>query len=381
MTKAIINREEFLPAIAAADSIIEARNTIPILSHARLVFGEKSVSVTGTDLDMELHTSADCNNVETSFECAAPAKRLHEVIKRFSKNQDISISSDGQQISLSSGKSLVNLPILLAADFPDLPQDDNYTNVSVKAAALEQLFKLCQFAISTEETRYYLNGIYFHLSEHEGQSCLTAVATDGHRLAKVVLNTPIEGLISMPAVIIPRKTVLTILKALPAIAKKGDDIEISLSDKKIRFELDGNMITSKLIDGNYPDYERVIPKDNCKIWTLETSETLAAIDRVSCVSTVKGRAIKMGFSAGKLTMSINSPDEGSAEDEVKAVEQSKVDPVVMGFNGAYFANLLSQLTETFNIELEDPGSPAVFRNLGDEGEDITSVFVLMPMRA
>lgn len=380
MTKATINREQFLPALAAADGIVEARNTIPILGHTRLVFTSDQVKVTATDLDLELNTSAKLTAIENKFECAAPAKRMHDVVKRFAKNADISLASDGKEITLSSGKSRVCLPILLATDFPDLPQNEDYTQFTVGASALERLFKLCQFAISTEETRYYLNGLYFHLSETEDGNRLTATATDGHRLAKVILNTEIKGISNMPGVIVPRKTVQIVLKELAALTKENAPISVFVSDRKIRFEFGEKIITSKLIDGQFPDYERVIPKDNYKIWTLDTPLTLAAIDRVASVSTTKGRGVKMGFSSDKLIMSSHTPDEGSAEDEVEAIEQSKVDPIEIGFNGAYFATLLSQLTETFTIELEDPGSPAVFRNLGDEGDDIASLFVLMPMR-
>lgn len=380
MTKAMINREALLPALAAADGIVEAKNTIPILGHTRLVFTSDSVKISATDLDLELNTSAKLSEIEKDFDCAAPAKRLHDVVKRFAKNADITLFSDGREITLSSGKSRVSLPILLAADFPDLPQNENYTQFTVSASALERLFKLSQFAISTEETRYYLCGAYLHLSETENGKRLTSTATDGHRLAKVVLNTEIEGIANMPGVIVPRKTVHVLIKELAALSKENPTINVFVSDKKIRFELGGKVITSKLIDGTFPEYERVIPKDNYKIWTLETAQTLAAVDRVVSVSTTKGRGVKMGFSSGKLNMSAHSPDEGSAEDEVEAVEQSKVDPITIGFNGVYFANLLSQLTETFNVELEDAGSPAVFRNLGDEGDDITSLYVLMPMR-
>jgi DNA polymerase-3 subunit beta len=228
-----------------------------------------------------------------------------------------------------------------------------------------------RFAISTEETRYYLNGIYLHAVHQDGGSVLRAVATDGHRLARVELALP-DGAAEMPGVIVPRKTVGELRKL---IEETEGDVEIALSETKIRFRAGDVVLISKLIDGTFPDYERVIPLGNDKILEVDRKSFTAAVDRVSTISTEKSRSVKLGLKSGNLTLSANSPDAGSATEELEV--SYSADDMEIGFNSRYLLDIAQQIEgESAQFALADAGSPTVIR----DGADASALYVLMPMR-
>jgi DNA polymerase-3 subunit beta len=240
----------------------------------------------------------------------------------------------------------------------------------MSAADLKKLIDKTRFAISTEETRYYLNGIYLHATQSSGKAMLRAVATDGHRLAQVELPLP-SGAKDMPGVIVPRKTVAELRKLI----EEDGEVRVSLSETKIRFSLNDVVLTSKLIDGTFPDYERVIPQGNDKRMEVDNAAFAQAVDRVSTLSSDKGRAVKLTISDGKLTLSVNNPDSGSATEELPV--EYGFDPLEIGFNARYLLDISQQLDSgTAEFQLADPGSPTMVR----DGKDATALYVLMPMR-
>jgi DNA polymerase-3 subunit beta len=286
-------------------------------------------------------------------------------------------TGDGSQLALKSGRSRFTLQVLPESDFPDLTTGEFPTTFALAAATIKKLIDRTQFAISTEETRYYLNGIYLHVVTVDKKPMLRAVATDGHRLAQAQVDAP-AGAEKMIGVIVPRKAVGEIQK----LVEGGDgDVDIEISDTKIRVTIPASggggdvVLTSKLIDGTFPDYVRVIPQGNDKILKVDRGEFSDAVDRVSTISSERGRAVKMALTEGKMTLSVNNPDSGSATEELGVDYGS--DDIEIGFNARYLLDVAGQLeTGTAEFRFADPGSPTLI--LDDGAAD--ALYVLMPMR-
>jgi DNA polymerase-3 subunit beta len=273
-------------------------------------------------------------------------------------------------MKIVAGRSTFELAILPASDFPNMGEAALPHKFTIPAFELKRLFEKPRFAISTDETRYYLNGIYLHGLDGGKEQKLRAVATDGHRLAQVetALSAPVAGL---PGVIVPRKAVAETIKLL-----EGDTpVTVSLSQSKIRFQVGDIVLTSKLIDGSFPDYARVIPTANKKVMKVENSDLMRAVDRVSTLSSEKSRAIKLNLASDRLTVSANNPDAGSAEEELFADYSG--DPLEVGFNARYLLDIAGQIDGSHaEFRLADGSSPTLVLDEGDE----SALYVLMPMR-
>ena len=274
-------------------------------------------------------------------------------------------------MQLSAGRSRFTLSCLPTDEFPVLSGGELPHNFNVTAAELRSLIDRTKFAISTEETRYYLNGIYLHKADRDGVDVLRAVATDGHRLASVEAPLP-AGSENMPGVIVPRKTVTELRKL---IDESGDEVAISMSENKIRFSFDNAVLTSKLIDGTFPDYQRVIPSGNDKDMEVNCKLFSDAVDRVSAISSEKSRAIKLVLTSGLLALSASSPEHGSAEEEIEVTYEG--DSVEIGFNSAYLLDITRQIEgDTALVSLADGNSPTILREM----DDASALYVIMPMR-
>ena len=365
-----IERTAFLKALNHVQSVVERRNTIPILSNVLVQAGKDVVRLIATDLDIEI---VETVAAEVAREGAAtvPAHMLYDIVRKLPEGAQLELDQgpDGSRVNIFAGKSRFALQALPPEDFPDLASGEMANSFAVPVSDLKALIEKTRFAISTEETRYYLNGIYLH--EVEKGSFLRAVATDGHRLAQAQVARP-DGAKGMPGVIVPRKTVLEIVKLL-----EGEDgeVEISLSASKIRFAVGRLVLTSKLIDGTFPDYERVIPRNNDKLMTVDARLFANAVDRVSTISLEKSRAVKMNLGQGRLTLTVNNPDSGSAEEEIAADYDR--DPLDIGFNSRYLMDVAGQIPSgEMTFRLADAGSPTIVADPADEA----ALYVLMPMR-
>jgi len=355
-------------------SVVERRNTIPILSNVLLTAERERVGFSATDLDMEI-IDGGAAQVDVPGQITAPAHTLYDIVRKLPDGAQVELATrpDGATLDIRSGRSKFALQMLPESDFPDLTAGTFSHRFQLPAADLKRLVDRTWFAISTEETRYYLNGIYLHQAKDHGNGneVLRAVATDGHRLAQSQVPLP-EGAAGMPGIIVPRKTVLEVVKLI-----EGDDteVQVSLSASKIRFAAGRAVLTSKLIDGTFPDYERVIPRGHDKTLDVDAKAFADAVDRVSTISLEKSRAVKLMLSDGKMTLVVNNPDSGSAEEEV-AVDYAR-DPLEIGFNSRYLLDVAGQITaENMRFELQDAGSPTVVR----DPKDAQSLYVLMPMR-
>ncbi len=274
-------------------------------------------------------------------------------------------------MTLRSGRSRFSLASLPTEEFPVMSGGDMPHRFSLSAADVRGLIDRTRFAISTEETRYYLNGIFVHAAQRDGVDVLRAVATDGHRLASVEVPLP-DGAAGMPGIIVPRKTVNEVHKL---IEDTGEDVMLELSETKIRFSFDDVVLTSKLIDGTFPDYERVIPVGNDKELEVDCKEFADAVDRVSAISSEKSRAVKLSLSDGMLVLSASSPEHGSAVEELEA--DYKGETLEIGFNARYLVEITQQIeSSTARFSLADAASPTILREAGDA----SAIYVLMPMR-
>jgi len=314
--------------------------------------------------------------VESAGTVTISAQTLYEIVRKLPDGSEVSLTLDPeeQRISVAAGRSRFALATLPAEDFPVMATDEYDHQFEMTGGSLRRLFEKTRFAISTEETRYYLNGVYLHVHEPgggEGTKVLRAVATDGHRLAR--LDTPIPpGAENAPGIIVPRKTVNELVKLLD-----DDDqvVQVALSETKLRVTTGRTVLTSKVIDGQFPDYTRVIPDKNDKTLKADAAMFAGAVDRVATVSSEKSRAVKLTLEEDKLTLSVNAPDSGTADEEMIVAYADE--PITIGFNAKYLLEIASQIErENAVFEFLDAGAPTLVREEGDDA----AVYVVMPMR-
>jgi DNA polymerase-3 subunit beta len=373
--RATVERSHLLRSLSHVHRVVERRNTIPILSNVLIRADGGKLTLKATDLDLEV-TESVAAEVGRGGATTVPAHILHDIVRKLPEGAEVSLDTgDGAQLAIKSGRSRFTLQVLPESDFPDLTTGEFPTRFPLPAATLKKLIDRTQFAISTEETRYYLNGIYLHVVTVGKKPMLRAVATDGHRLAQAQVDAP-AGAEKMTGVIVPRKAVGEIQKLVEGV---DADVDVELSDTKIRVTIPATggdvVLTSKLIDGTFPDYVRVIPQGNDKVLKVDRGEFAEAVDRVSTISSERGRAVKLGLTDGKMTLSVNNPDSGSATEEL-GVDYG-ADDIEIGFNSRYLLDVAGQLeTGTAEFRFADAGSPTLI--LDDGAAD--ALYVLMPMR-
>ncbi|HEY8963440.1 MAG TPA: DNA polymerase III subunit beta [Alphaproteobacteria bacterium] len=370
--KLSISRADLMRALGHVQSVVERRNTIPILSNVRLQAKEGSLSLSATDMDLEIVESVPAT-VQAVGATTAPAHTLHDIVRKLPDGATIEMNLEGAgaMMTIRAGRSNFKLACLPVSDFPELGAGELDVNFSVPASSVRDLIDKTKFAMSADETRYYLNGIYVHAADHSGVAVLRAVATDGHRLARFQMPLP-DGAQKMPGVIIPRKTVTELGKLLEEAA---DNVKISLSENKIRFSVDHIEMTSKLIDGTFPDYEKVIPNDNNKVIEVDPKIFSGAIDRVSTISSEKTRAVKITINGKGMTLSAQSPDAGSASEEIE-INNNDV-ALEIGFNSRYLLDITQQIdSDGCRMILADGAGPTILQDAADE----SALYVLMPLR-
>ena len=356
--------------LARISSIVEKRNTIPILSNALIRAQGNRVEFIATDLDIEITDSIEAEDVTMPGEITVPAKTLHDIARKLKKGAVISTSLRDGRLSIKSGRSNFELPTLPSGDFPIMTSYDYDSDFTLASDGLKDLIDRTKFAISTEETRYYLNGIYLHVQDGK----LRAVATDGHRLAYYEIDTP-AGAESMPGVIVPRKAIAEIRRLLESYPA-DEDIQISISDSKIRVKIGHMQMVSKLIDGTFPDYERVIPRNNEKVMIVDGKVFTDAVDRVATINTEKSRSISMHIKDDLLTMASKSLDAAAESSEQMNVEYNH-EEMTIGFNAKYVADTFAQIdARSAEFYLDGPASPALIK----DPDNPNSMFVLMPLR-
>ncbi|OJW73541.1 MAG: DNA polymerase III subunit beta [Sphingomonadales bacterium 63-6] len=373
--KATIERATLLRCLSHVQSVVERRNTIPILSNVLIdASADGAVRIMATDLDLQVVESMAAVSVETPGALTVSAHLLFDIARKLPEGSQVGLEAADNRLTVKAGRSRFQLPTLPRDDFPVIVEGDLPTSFELPARVLAELIDKTRFAISTEETRYYLNGIFLHVSD-DGQPLLKAAATDGHRLARYTLARP-EGAEGMPDVIVPRKAVGELRKLLDEAL--DSNVEIDLSASKIRFTLGGEggvVLTSKLIDGTFPDYSRVIPTGNDKLLKLDPKSFFEGVDRVATIATEKTRAVKMGLEQDRVVLSVTSPDNGTAAEEVPAAYSAE--GFEIGFNANYLKDILHQIEgDSVELHLADPGAPTLIR----QDDKSPALYVLMPMR-
>lgn len=371
--KLTLERAALLKALGHVQSVVERRNTIPILSNVLIsAEGADGIRFSATDLDVEILDSAEAE-VQTGGRITAPAHTLYEIARKLPDGAQVQLSfaGDDPRLSVQAGRSRFNLPVLPAGDFPTMSQEGMPEPFRIDKNDLRRLIERTRFAISTEETRYYLNGLYLHTVNEGGVAKLRAVATDGHRLALAEMEAP-EGAAGLPGVIVPRKTVDQIGRLLD---DAGETVEIHVSPTKVRFEFGRASLTSKVIDGSFPDYVRVIPKDNPKLVVIDNALFAQAVDRVATISAEKSRSVKLAIESGRLTLTVRNMEAGQAVEELEIDYDGE--PFEIGFNARYLLDVTSQIgAGEAHFRFNDPSSPTLVLDPSDDGLQ----YVLMPLR-
>jgi len=368
------DRATLLKALAHIQSVAEKRNTIPILANAMIEVKDGKLRFTATDMEIavvEQVTAAVSRDGATT----APASTLYEIVRKLPDGAEVELDYAGgdAQLALRAGRFATSLVTLPTDDFPSMTAGQLPHRFHLSALALRSLIDRTRFAISTEETRYYLNGIYLHAADGDGGQVLRAVATDGHRLARVEEPLP-EGAGSMPGVIVPRKTVAELRKLLD---EAQGDVEVALSDTRIQFTVGTIQLTSKLIDGTFPEYERVIPRDNDKILRVGKKDFAEAVGRVSAISSERSRPVKMSLSRDLLVLAAASPEQGTATEELDGDRVTyEAGPLEIGFQARYLNDITDQIGEKVEFLFSDGNAPTVVR----DAADLSALYVLMPMR-
>lgn len=365
--KAVLNK-----AVSQAQSVVERRNTIPILSNVLIEATPEGVSFRATDLDTEVVDRAPAT-VERPGATTVSAALLNDIARKLPDGALVNIAFDAAsgRVSVQAGRANFNLATLPREDFPVMASTEYTANFTAPAPVLRRLFDKSRFAISTEETRYYLNGVYMHVADGEGGRSLRCVATDGHRLARIDAPLP-DGAEAMPGVIVPRKTVAELKKLLD---DDEAEIAVSVSETKVRFANPTITLTSKVIDGTFPDYTRVIPRGNTRRLEVDAADFARAVDRVATVSSERSRAVKLALDEDRLVLSVNAPDAGAADEELAVAYADE--PLEIGFNAKYLQEIAAQIDrENAVFLLNGSGDAALIREGGDE----SAVYVVMPMR-
>jgi len=365
--KATIERATLLKSLGHVQSVVERRNTIPILSNVLIeARDDGSLRLMATDLDLQVDESVPAN-VSQAGATTLSAHTLFDIVRKLPEGSQVELSAAEGKMQINAGRSRFSLSTLPRDDFPVIAEGELPTRFELPAATLRQVIEKTRFAISSEETRYYLMGIFLHVIDDQ----LRAAATDGHRLARVTLAKP-DGADGMPDVIVPRKAVAELYRLLEELE---GTVEISLSPTKVRFGLGSAVLTSKLIDGTFPDYNRVIPTGNDKLLKLDPKSFSAGVDRVSTIASEKTRAVKMSVDRDKITLSVTSPENGVATEEIPADYGN--DGLEIGFNARYLLDILSEIDgDTVEVHLADAAAPTLLR----ENDKSNALYVLMPMR-
>jgi DNA polymerase-3 subunit beta len=364
--KATIERATLLKGLSHVQSVVERRNTIPILSNVLLEAGEGSLRLMATDLDLQINEQVQAT-VEQPGATTVSAHTLFDIARKLPEGAQVSLSAADGRMTIVAGRARFSLGTLPRDDFPIIAEGELPTSFEIPAETLTQIIDKTRFAISTEETRYYLNGIFLHVAD----DVLKAAATDGHRLARVTMPRP-DGAEAMPDVIVPRKCIAELRKLLDEV---DGSVGVSLSSTKIRFDLGQAILTSKLIDGTFPDYSRVIPTGNDKILKIDPASFMEGVDRVSTIATEKTRAVKMALDRDKITLSVTSPENGTAAEEVPGDYASA--SFEIGFNSRYLLDILGQIDgDLVEVHLADAAAPTLIR----ENDKAAALYVLMPMR-
>ena len=365
-----VNQQELQQALNYCQGVIEKRSTLPILSNILLDAKDTKLTITATDLDLIFIHKLSNIEVFEEGKTTANSSIMYDIIRKFSSGKKINLTlNEKSKLHLESEKSIFNLNCISASEFPFTEEDFNQDEFLIKSKQLLKLLNKCKFSISNDETRHYLSGIYIHKTEFEDKNYLTAVATDSHRMS--ISKIRLDKEIVFEPIILPKKTIFQLCSLLD---NYDGDVKVSNVKSKIKFELDNSILISKLIDGKFPNYVQVIPKNNEKKLIIDLKLFLNSVDRVASVSLDKKDGVKFDLKKDSLNLSVNSTSSGDGKETLLVKFDYDLE---ISFNSRYLIDIASQLDgEKIEIYFNDSGSPALIK----DPNDFNSIFVVMPMK-
>ena len=366
-----INRDAFLKSLGHANGIIERKTTLPILSNILIEAKESEIKITATDLDIIYFEKIKPQEIKKEGTTTTSANILYDILRKLEPNAKVELTlQTTNKLKLVSGNSKFNLLCISSENFPLSEESIDQENFQIPPQKLLKLLNKTKISISNDETRHYLNGIYLHKVKLENKSYLCGVATDSHRLSSSSIE--IDAKTNIEPIILPKKTIFQLISLLE---QSNNPIKISNNKSKIKFEMDVGVLISKVIDGRFPDYNKVIPKDNDKILEIKLSEFKNSIERVSTVSSDRKEGLKMFISKDKVQLTVSNPNSGEGVENINAKFNSH--DLNICFNSKYLSDIASQIeNESIVINLKDPGSPVLIRDFLDKN----SFHVVMPMK-
>jgi|TARA_B110000881_G_scaffold157252_1_gene140080 DNA polymerase-3 subunit beta len=365
-----VNQQDLQQALNYCQGVIEKRSTLPILSNVLLEASNSKLTITATDLDLIfIH---QINNIEVLEEgkTTTTSSTMYDIVRKFSSGKKINLSlTDISKLHLESEKSIFNLNCISASEFPLTDENFNQNEFAINSKKLLKLLNKCKFSVSNDETRHYLSGIYFHQTEVEDKNYLTSVATDSHRMS--VSKIRLDQKINFEPIILPKKTIFQLCSLLDSY---DGDVKISNVKSKIKFEFNNSILISKLIDGKFPNYIQVIPKNNQKKLEIDLKLFLGSVDRVASVSQDKKDGVKFSLSKDNLNLTVNNTSSGDGNETLSVKFDHDLE---ISFNSRYLIDVASQLGgDKIEIFFNDTGSPALIK----DPEDFDSIYVVMPMK-
>ena len=365
-----VNQQDLQQALNYCQGVIEKRSTLPILSNILLEASGTKLTITATDLDLIFIHQIENVEIIEEGKTTTSSSIMYDIIRKFSSGKKINLNlTDSSKLHLESEKSNFNLNCISATEFPVTDENFNENEFLIKSKQILKLLNKCKFSISNDETRHYLSGIYLHTNEVEEKNYLTAVATDSHRMS--ISKIRLDKKIVFEPIILPKKTIFQLCSLLD---NYDGDVKISNLKSKIKFELNNSILISKLIDGKFPNYVQVIPKNNQKKLELSLKSFLDSVDRVASVSLDKKDGVKFNLKKNVLDLSVNNTNSGDGKETLAVKFEHELE---ISFNSRYLIDVASQLDgENIELYLNDTGSPALIK----DPSDFDSIFVVMPMK-
>jgi len=364
-----VNQQDLQQALNYCQGVIEKRSTLPILSNILLDVKNSILTITATDLDLIFIHQIENVEVIKEGSTTTVSSTMYDIIRKLSAGKKINLSLTENRLKVESEKSLFNLNCMSAAEFPLTDENFNQNEFSIKSKHFLKLLNKCKFSVSNDETRHYLSGIFFHQTQVEDKNFLTAAATDSHRMS--ISKIKLENKVEFEPIILPKKTIFQLCSLLE---NYDGDVKISNIKSKIKFEINNSILISKLIDGKFPNYIQVIPKNNQKKLEIDLKLFLDSVDRVASVSLDKKDGVKFNMSKDLLKLSVNNTNSGDGKESLNVKFDHDLE---ISFNSRYLIDVASQLDgEKIEIFFNDTGSPALIK----DPSDFDSIFVVMPMK-
>ena len=364
-----VNQQDLQQALNYCQGVIEKRSTLPILSNILLDVKNSNLTITATDLDLIFIHQIENVEVIEEGSTTTVSSTMYDIIRKLSAGKKINLSLTENKLKVESEKSLFNLNCMSAAEFPLTDENFNQNEFSIKSKHFLKLLNKCKFSVSNDETRHYLSGIFFHQTQVEDKNFLTAAATDSHRMS--ISKIKLENKVEFEPIILPKKTIFQLCSLLE---NYDGDVKISNIKSKIKFEINNSILISKLIDGKFPNYIQVIPKNNQKKLEIDLKLFLDYVDRVASVSLDKKDGVKFNMSKDLLKLSVNNTNSGDGKESLNVKFDHDLE---ISFNSRYLIDVASQLDgEKIEIFFNDTGSPALIK----DPSDFDSIFVVMPMK-